>query len=104
MVWRKENTKICALWGLYAAQNGSFLPKFRDHLSIQSSRIKQSKKKHTRNETSVLFPATEITNIKKVLQAYISEIPTKQLEIVANRDLPIVHAKNAVALASFRLS
>jgi hypothetical protein len=43
----KENTNICALWGIYAAQNGSFLPTFRDNLSVPSSEIKQSKKKHT---------------------------------------------------------
>lgn len=43
----EENTEIRALLGLYAAQNGSFLPTFRDNLPIQSSRIKQSKKKDT---------------------------------------------------------
>lgn len=88
----KENTKICALWGLYAAQNGCFLPTFRDHISIQFSRIKQSKKKHTRYEIRLrTFPGFE-NNLKKKkgFQAYISDLPTKQLEMVANRDLPIL--------------
>jgi len=103
MVWRKENIKFCALWGLNAAQNGSFLPTFRDHLSIQFSRIKQSKKKHTKR-LRAFSGYRDNEYKKKTLQAYISELPTKQLEIVANRDLPILHAKNTIALASFSLS
>jgi len=88
-------TLRCAEW--------QFLDDVSGPPSIQSSRIKQTKKKHTRN-VSVLFPNTEIMNIKNVLQTYICELPTKQLEIVANRDLPFLHAKNTIALASFRLS
>jgi hypothetical protein len=36
--------EMCALLRFYTAQNGSFLPTFRDKQSVPSSRVKQSKK------------------------------------------------------------
>jgi hypothetical protein len=43
--FRRHVDKICTLLGYYAASNGSFVPTFRDNLSVPSSRVKKSKKK-----------------------------------------------------------
>jgi hypothetical protein len=37
-----QSFEICALLGYYAPQNGSFLPAFRENLSVPSSGAKQS--------------------------------------------------------------
>jgi hypothetical protein len=53
--------------------------------------IKPSKKKHTRYEIRLrTFSAYGDKQNKKGFQAYISELPNKQLEMVANRDLTIL--------------
>jgi len=44
--WPHEN---CALLGYYGARSGNFLPKFRDNLSVPSSRIKNPKRNSVRN-------------------------------------------------------
>jgi hypothetical protein len=35
--------EVCALLGYYSAQNGSFVPTFRDNISVPTSKVKQSK-------------------------------------------------------------
>jgi hypothetical protein len=99
----KENKKICALWGLCAAQNGSFLPTFRDHLSIQFSRIKQSKKKHTRY-VFVLFPGFQNNLKKKDSKRTFPTFLLNTSKWLRTETYPSSHAKNTTALASFRLS
>jgi hypothetical protein len=41
----KQQKQICTLLGYYTSLSGSFLPTFRDNLSVPSSRFKNSKKK-----------------------------------------------------------
>jgi hypothetical protein len=43
--FRRDVDEICALLGYYAALSGGSVPRFRDNLSVPSSRIKKSKKK-----------------------------------------------------------
>jgi len=51
--FRRELDENCALLGYFAVSSGNSLPAFRDNLSVQSSRVKKSKKK-TQN-SAVLF-------------------------------------------------
>jgi hypothetical protein len=41
--FRRDVDAICALRGYYAASSGNSIPKFRDSLSVPSSKIKKSK-------------------------------------------------------------
>jgi hypothetical protein len=43
--FRREVDENCALVGYYAASGGSFLPTFRDNLTVPSSWVKNPKKK-----------------------------------------------------------
>jgi hypothetical protein len=54
--FRRDADEICAPLGFYAALNGSFVPTFRDNLSVPSSRVKQS----TNSFTSQLLPTRRI--------------------------------------------
>jgi len=38
--FRRKADENCALLGYWAASSGDFLPKFRDNLSVPSSRVK----------------------------------------------------------------
>jgi len=50
-------------WDFYAAWNGSFLPAFRDNLSIPSSKFKQSKVTDRRFKmVPIVCPETSIGN------------------------------------------
>jgi hypothetical protein len=40
--FRRHVDEICALLGYYSASSGSYVPSFRDHLSVPSSRFKKS--------------------------------------------------------------
>jgi hypothetical protein len=42
--FRRDADEICALLGYNAASSGNPLPTFRDNVSVQSSRVKKSKK------------------------------------------------------------
>ena len=42
-VFRRQSDEICPLLGYYAASSGNCLTKFRDNLSVPSSRAKKSK-------------------------------------------------------------
>jgi hypothetical protein len=43
--FRRNVEEICALLGRYSASSGNPLPTFRDNISVQSCRVKKSKKK-----------------------------------------------------------
>ena len=75
MVWRKENTKICSLWGLYAAQNGSSLTTFRDHLrsNLQGS----SRPRRNTHETSPYF----LLNSSKLLRTGTYPFSTRRTQL-----------------------
>ena len=40
--YRRSVDEICAIFGFYAAWNGSFLPTFRDNISVPTSSVKHS--------------------------------------------------------------
>ena len=50
---RALNLEVIALLGCYAAYVGNCLPKFRDSLSLPSSRVKQSKKNAGKHEDTL---------------------------------------------------
>jgi hypothetical protein len=49
--FRRDVDKICALLGYYAASCGNCLPKFRDNVSVPSSRVKSPRRKERKPAT-----------------------------------------------------
>jgi hypothetical protein len=66
--------EICPLLGYYAALSGSYVPTFRDNLSVPSSRVKKFKKEAfflnllTLNMGPIVCPETSVHNYHSTLR------------------------------------
>jgi hypothetical protein len=83
--YRRFVNAICAILGFYAAWNGSFLPTFRDNISVPSSRVKHSAWPLKMWPTG--FPETTVRNYNSKLRS----IPKKhrsQVLLTSQQHIP----------------